>query len=73
MFNAVVGFHRDGELPHQYGVVISVGHYDDEQIVSVHRGVGASLPLDEMEALWRFRRKKALAAKRAEKEAGRGD
>lgn len=39
-----------------YGEVISVGHMDSEQIVSVYGGRGAPLPADEVEALLKYRR-----------------
>jgi hypothetical protein len=47
------------------GRVISIGHADHEQIVTVRHGRGEVLPLDEQEALFRYRRKKELAERRA--------
>lgn len=49
----------------QYGRVISIGHTDDEQLVSVQGGRGAPLPYDEVEALWKYRRARDRKAKLA--------
>lgn len=59
---------RDSAALGSRGAVVSVGHADSEQIVSVQHGRGAPLPLDELEALWKYRRSRDRKAKRAAKE-----